>query len=82
MRPATDTVCVSSLSTRPTRFVVAPKASASGIGKVATAAASIPFVGHLTSSRVAPAKTATVNATVIDQPNHCMRWRSSPRDLL
>jgi hypothetical protein len=57
-----------------------PMAMATARGTVDTITTSHARVGQPHSSRRARATTSSSPPTATAQPNHCIRWRSTPRD--
>jgi hypothetical protein len=78
LSPASETVWARRRSMRPSSLFDDPTTRATGIGRVAAAATAPTCGGHAVSRRRARTITTTSAPTATAQPNHCMRWRSTP----
>ena len=78
VRPARETVWASIRSIRPARRRVLHRAMANANGTSETVRTNGARVGQSNRTRRASVTSSTTRAMAAAQPNHCMRWRSSP----
>ncbi len=78
--PASETVWARRRSMRPARRRELPMARATASGVLHTMTTSQGWCGQPHSTLRARATTSISAPTATAQPNHCMRWRSTPRD--
>ncbi len=78
--PANDTVWARMRSMRPASRRELPMASATASGKAETITTSHGHLGQSHRTRRARATTSISAPTASAHPNHCMRWRSTPRE--